>query len=123
MTHEQIIKAIRKINPTAQFSLSGTDIDNITWENGQTPIAVADIQAQLSSAEFDIAIEKLRATRDKLIAETDYFALSDQTLSTEMATYRQALRDITNGLTTTEQVNTKLEKDDYGNLINFPTKP
>jgi hypothetical protein len=113
MTYEQIIKAIRKINPTAQFSISGNDIDSIVWENGQTPIAKSDIEAQLSSAEFDIAIEKLRAARDKLIAETDYLALSDQTLSDDMRTYRQSLRDITNGLTTVEQVNS----------VTWPTKP
>jgi hypothetical protein len=48
-----------------------------------------------------------------LIAETDYLALSDQTLSTEMTTYRQALRDITNGITTVEQANN----------VTWPTKP
>ena len=62
---------------------------------------------------LDRALEKLRAKRDRLIAETDYLALSDQTLSTEMSTYRQALRDITNGITTVEQANN----------ITWPTKP
>ena len=36
----------------------------------------------------------IRATRDTLLAETDYLALSDQTLSAEMTAYRQTLRDI-----------------------------
>lgn len=36
-----------------------------------------------------------RATRDSKLAETDFYALSDVTMSEEMATYRQALRDIT----------------------------
>ena len=36
-----------------------------------------------------------RKKRDDLLAETDYLALSDTTLSAEMSTYRQALRDIT----------------------------
>tara|TARA_Y100000592_G_scaffold92140_1_gene153402 strand:- start:26 stop:361 length:336 start_codon:yes stop_codon:yes gene_type:complete len=36
----------------------------------------------------------LREKRNSLIAETDYLALSDVTLSSEMATYRQALRDL-----------------------------
>jgi hypothetical protein len=36
----------------------------------------------------------LRQQRNRLIAETDYLALSDSTLSAEMATYRQALRDL-----------------------------
>ena len=51
--------------------------------------------------------------RDMLIKETDYLALSDNTLSTEMTTYRQNLRDITNGVTTVAQVNS----------ITWPTKP
>lgn len=36
-----------------------------------------------------------RATRDAKLAETDFYALSDVTMSAEMTTYRQALRDIT----------------------------
>jgi hypothetical protein len=45
-TIKAIIKAIRKINPNAQVSMSGTDIsalDTITWENGTTPINKQDI--------------------------------------------------------------------------------
>ena len=36
-----------------------------------------------------------RATRDAKLAETDFYALSDVTMSSEMQSYRQALRDIT----------------------------
>ena len=46
----------------------------------------------------------LRMERNSLLAQTDYLALSDQTMSAEMTTYRQALRDITNGLTTVADV-------------------
>jgi len=46
--------------------------------------------------EYDdkIAVQN-RATRDSKLAETDFYALSDVTMSAEMTTYRQALRDIT----------------------------
>ena len=106
-------RAVRKIRPNAQFSISNNDLDSIVWENGDTPIAKADIEAQIPSAEFDVAMEKLRAKRNELIAETDHLALSDQTLSAEMATYRQSLRDITNNLTTVDDVNN----------VTWPTKP
>ncbi len=43
-----IIEAIRKINPTAEVSVSGDDINNITWENGTTPIPIADIEAKIA---------------------------------------------------------------------------
>jgi chromosome segregation ATPase len=62
---------------------------------------------------FNRALESLRDKRNKLLKETDYLALSDQTLSDDMRTYRQALRDITENLTTVEQVQS----------IEFPTKP
>jgi len=64
-------------------------------------------------SEFDMAMEDLRAKRNKLLADTDHYALSDQTLSDDMRTYRQSLRDITNGLTTVEDVNS----------VTWPTKP
>ena len=40
------------------------------------------------------ALKTLRAERNRLLAETDYLALSDSTLTDEMRTYRQALRDL-----------------------------
>ena len=110
-----ILKAIQKINPNAQVSINGEDINTceIEWHNGTTPIPVADIQAQLPIVEFDIAMEDLRTKRNKLLADTDYLALSDNTMSAEMITYRQALRDITNGLTTVADVE----------AVVFPIKP
>jgi hypothetical protein len=39
------------------------------------------------------AMEDLREQRNRLLAETDYYALSDVTMSPEMAEYRKALRD------------------------------
>ena len=41
------------------------------------------------------AARNVRNQRNSLLSQTDYLALSDTTLSEEMATYRQALRDIT----------------------------
>jgi len=61
-TTEAILKAILKINPSAEVSMSGTDIsavDTIVWENGTTPIAkelilekVAEFQAEYDSKEY-----------------------------------------------------------------------
>lgn len=70
-------------------------------------------EATYAAGAFDRAIATVRSKRNALIAATDYLALSDNTLSTEMTTYRQALRDITNGVTTVDQVN----------AITWPTKP
>ena len=43
------------------------------------------------------ALADLRSKRNRLLVETDYLALSDNTLTTDMATYRTALRDLPDG--------------------------
>ena len=43
-----IIKAVLKINPNAELSVSGNDINTIVWENGTTPIPKADIEAKMA---------------------------------------------------------------------------
>ena len=42
-TIETIYKAIKKINPNAQASMSGEDINTLVWENGTPPINKQDI--------------------------------------------------------------------------------
>ena len=70
-------------------------------------------EANWEAGKFDRAIEYLRTRRNRLLAETDYLALSDNTMSEAMTNYRQELRDITEGLTTVEDVE----------AVTFPTKP
>ena len=50
-----ILTAILAINPTAKCSTSNEDIDNIRWDEGQTPISKEDIQAKQTElqAEYD----------------------------------------------------------------------
>ena len=43
-----IEKAIFKINPNAEFSINGNDINQISWDNGTTPISKADIEAKMA---------------------------------------------------------------------------
>jgi uncharacterized protein YjaZ len=64
-------------------------------------------------SEFDSLMLNLRLRRNQLLSETDYLALSDNTMSEAMTNYRQELRDITEGLTTVEDVE----------AVTFPTKP
>ena len=60
-----IIKAILKINPQAEVSVSGEDINTITWENGTTPISKTDIEAQIPTVEAEIEQEKQDAETKK----------------------------------------------------------
>ena len=59
------------------------------------------------------ALADLRQRRNRLLAETDYLALSDNTLSDDMKTYRQNLRDLPAGKDTVEKCNN----------ATWPTKP
>jgi len=61
----KIIEAILKINPTAQVSVTDEDINSIIWENGTTPIPVADIQVQIPIVEAEIEQEKQDAINKK----------------------------------------------------------
>ena len=114
-----IIEAIHKINPNAKVVIRGNDINTceIEWLNGTTPISKADIQAQFPIVEFDMAMADLRSKRDRLLASCDYTVLQDSTYTdaqvAEWIIYRQALRDITNNLTTVADVE----------AVVFPTKP
>ena len=64
-------------------------------------------------SEVDVALGVLRKKRNRLLAETDYLALSDNTLSDDMKKYRQDLRDLPVGKDTVE----KCEN------ATWPTKP
>ena len=111
----QIIDAVLKINPDAKVVIRGTDINTciFEWYEETPPISRADIEAKIPEVEFDTAMEDLRSKRNQLLQDTDFHALSDNTMSTDMTTYRQELRDLTNGITTVEQAN----------AVVFPTKP
>ena len=68
---------------------------------------------QITNENFEMAMYNLREKRNRLLAETDYLALADNTMTEEVKTYRQALRDITIGITTKEQAE----------AVVFPNKP
>ena len=70
-------------------------------------------EAAWEAGAFDRAIADLRQKRTSLLKATDFYALSDVTMSEDMTTYRQALRDLPDGLDTVEKVNNKA----------YPTKP
>ena len=76
-----------------------------------------------SDGEKDRNLSQIRSIRLGMLEETDFYGMSDVTMSSDMKTYRQALRDVTNGLDTVEKTRTKLEQDSDGSYKNFPTKP
>ena len=82
-----------------------------TTEDGVTTTKAQHEAAYQASLDADVA-ERNRTKRDTLLAETDWTGMSDVTMASAMATYRQALRDIT-------------AHADFPNLddADWPTKP
>ena len=90
--------------------VSDMTADEEAWLNANQVAAQSD---------EEIALEHLREERNFKLKQTDYYALSDVTMSSEMTTYRQALRDLPSNYTTSDSAS--LSKD-LSNL-NWPTKP
>lgn len=73
-------------------------------------------EAAWQAGAKDRAIDHLRQKRNNLLKETDHYALSDVTMSTDMQNYRQSLRDLTNSISDDDTA------DDVKAIV-FPTKP
>ena len=67
-------------------------LNGSVWELGWT--VTSKTADEITQYDNTIA-DRNRQARDAKLAETDFYALSDVTMSSEMTTYRQALRDIT----------------------------
>jgi hypothetical protein len=80
-----------------------------TDENGDVQTVEAQKAAYDTRKSNELAASE-RSKRDALIAETDHYGLSDVTMSTEMTTYRQALRDVP-------------QQEAFPNTITWPEKP
>jgi len=100
-------------NPTneSEFNLmfsktDGNDVD-VTWSQIQTALANGGV----------VAMAELRRQRDVILAETDWMASSDYSISDAWKTYRTALRDLPANNTSASWDGTTL-----GN-VTFPTKP
>ena len=99
-------------------NVNGIEMDMTEQEIAQRE---KDIQ-EYKDNELNIKLEQLRMFRNNFLSETDFYANSDVEMSDEMKTYRQQLRDLTNGLDTVEKIETKMKVED-GKFINFPTNP
>ena len=78
--------------------------EETAWDNAETA---------WNNRAYDRAIADMRSKRNRLLADTDYYALSDVTMADNMKTYRQNLRDLPSGKDTLSKVNN----------ATWPTKP
>jgi len=80
--NDTVIKAILSINPNAEVSVSGNDINTVQWHNGTTPIPKADIEAKM--AELPTAEEEATA-RENLKASAKAKLIAGEPLTEEEA--------------------------------------
>ena len=96
--NDTVIQAILKINPTAEVSVSGNDINQIAWENGTTPISKADIEAKMVEVQAEYDANQYQRDR-----ATAYPSIQDQL---DMQYW-----DNINGTTTWEDAIAKVKAD------------
>ena len=96
-------KAVNALAPNAIWSAKDNKIIEWKSENIEQPSQEA-IDAKVAEFDKEIPLNFLRLKRNILLAKTDWTANSDVTMSDEMKTYRQQLRDATEGLDTVEKV-------------------
>jgi hypothetical protein len=82
----------------------------VTWQQ---------VQELAEEARTEWALRKLREERDRRLAETDWWAVADRTMSDAQKAYRQALRDIT------DTAHPELDRFDQLDLtsVDWPIKP
>ena len=89
-------------------------VDGVTVQlTAEEETARDNEEAAWAAGENARALAGMREQRNRLLAETDFYALSDVTMSSLMANYRQDLRDLPSGKTTKAHVD----------AATWPTKP
>ena len=86
---------------------------NVVQFTAEEETAADNAETAYNNAAPARALARLRGRRNRLLAETDFYGNSDVTMSDDMTTYRQALRDLPAGKDTVD----KCEN------ATWPTKP
>ena len=89
------VDALSILRPGAEWIVRGDVYSGIEWlDSSQTKPTETEINNKISELNSAEAMRLLRLERNARIAETDWRASSDLTMSDAWKTYRQALRDL-----------------------------
>lgn len=94
-----IAEALTELAPDAKWTIENNDYSTLDWKS---PDIIIPNQQELEAKVAEIAerektaapLRLLRRQRDRLLQETDWWAVSDRVMSNEQLAYRQALRDL-----------------------------
>ena len=98
--HKYIDNELVDYDETTNVLESSYSVEDGVWSKDYEAVAIST----------ELAEKNIKSIRTSLLKDTDWMAMSDVTLPTEWATYRQALRDIT-------------EQRGYPYTVSYPTKP
>tara|TARA_R100001510_G_C7624084_1_gene184314 strand:+ start:791 stop:1111 length:321 start_codon:yes stop_codon:yes gene_type:complete len=101
-------QALQALRPNAEWVLRDDELEWLDTE--QSEPTNAELTAKIAELTAAEPMRLLREERNRKIAETDWWASSDLTMTQAQTDYRQALRDITNNATSLDDVT-------------WPTKP
>jgi hypothetical protein len=100
-----IDKALMELRPDAKWTLTGSTLSGLVWHDASsTRPTDAEINAKVTELEAAEPLRLLRVERNRKIAETDWWASSDLTMTDAQKKYRQDLRDITKTATSLDDV-------------------
>ena len=121
---------IQNLKPNASFGMRGVKPDAtvseqynaIIWQDeSQTKPTEGEVNAKVTELQNEEPMNLLRQERTKILAQSDWMANSDVTISDEWKTYRQALRD----LPSKSGISPKLNSNDDLDMssVTWPTSP
>jgi hypothetical protein len=103
--------ALQELAPNAEYTTTNGNYASLIWHSdASTKPTEAEVNAKIAELQAAEPMRLLRQQRNWLLAETDWWASSDLTMTSEQTAYRQALRDITDNATSLDDVT-------------WPTKP
>ena len=113
-----IVNALHALKPEAKWSVPNSgSVSDIEWITEGARPSDAEIESKIKELKAAEPMRVLREERNRKLAQSDWRASSDLTLSSEWSTFRQALRDLPSTATPS--------LDDDGNLQNvtWPDEP
>ena len=113
-------KALQNLRPGSKWTVRGGTYDGIEWKDTeQTKPTEEEVNSEIARLQSEEPMKRLRDYRNKLLAESDWMANSDVTMSDAWRTYRQALRDLPS--TATPVLDSTSKPGISG--VTWPTKP
>ena len=115
-----ISDAILQLKPGADYIIRGEDYSGLEWlDSSQTKPTETEINSKISELDAAEPMRLLRLERNARIAETDWRASSDLTISDDWKNYRQALRDLPASASPSLDSNYELDLTS----VTWPTEP